>query len=387
MSRTSIVYDSSGGVTSITIDGRSIDEHIGRPVALCLHNNNQEIAKAVVDTRNLLNDFSEAVTLAFSEHPGDRALKEYYERIVNITGFFLLRLGDFSAAQQVFEHMLATLRKFESHGSAILHKGVAFHNIAVSQFLQQDFDQAVPNFLRASAEDARGGIQANQSFALKVLQDRYMQPLIDSMKISQLSIFQIWGRPQGNDIKDLLKQMQPESYLFLLQVWKSLEINKPRDNLYSRCRAFDNAKSLALIVETFLGQCCIVTRNVHVSNSYGALHRPTLKDLLKCLFENRAAWFANLDAEWRNWIQFDRNNLPADVDVKLSALLNTPLTQNNPHDGLIRGILLLGLVRNFTAHEFNPYCALTDQVHEDVISRMLAVLLALFDDLTIAGII
>jgi hypothetical protein len=90
---------------------------------------------------------------------------------------------------------------------------------------------------------------------------------------------------------------------------------------------------------------------------------------------------------WQSWAQFDKNNIPADVNIKVSDLVRKPLLPGNLHDELIRAILLLGLVRNFTAHEFEPNCHLTDQMHEDVMSRMLAVLLALFAQLRTANIV
>ena len=386
MPRTSITYDQDR-VTSIIVDGRDINEHVGRPIALSLHNNNQEIAKSVTDTMAIIKDFTEFADIAFSENPTDKRLKEYYESTLNITGMFAWRLGDFSAAETVYQNMLVALRKFESYGHLPLHKGMAFHNIAISQFMQRNFDQSIANFLRAFAEDHREGVTPEQSFALRVLDDHYIKPLVMSIQTSAGPFFQqVMGKALTNEVIDILKMLEPESRFFLLQVWKSLEINQPRDNLYSRCRAFDNAKNLALIAETFLRSCCVSTGDTRISDAYKRKRRPTLRDLLECLFDG-GQWFSDLDRMWQSWTQFDKNNIPADVDTKLSDLLEKPLLHSNPHDELIRAILLLGLVRNFTAHEFEPSCDLTGQMHEDVVSRMLAVLLVLFGDLRTASII
>lgn len=133
MPRTKIIYGEKKKVDSIVIDGKDVNEYVGRHIAMSLHSNNQEIAKAVTDTSAIINDFTEAVNLAFSENPAAKELKEYYEKMLNVTGFFSLRIGDFSRSERLYEFMLDSLRKFDGYGDAPLHKGMSFHNIALSQ--------------------------------------------------------------------------------------------------------------------------------------------------------------------------------------------------------------------------------------------------------------
>jgi hypothetical protein len=383
VTRIAIVNDPTRG-PSITIDAKRLDEYLGRDAILGLYNNNQEIAKAMSDTRWLIGKLTDVVDIGFSENPGSKDLKDIYERAVNIAGFFLYRHGDFSGAEDAYKGMLQALYKFESHGSAKLHKGLTFHNIAISQFMERNFDEAVPNFLRAINEDVRAGLPASQSFAGKILNERYVQPLIDKMKNGASPVFQqLQGKALSTEVTDTLNLLPPELMLFLLQVWLSFETNRRPDNLYSQCRAFDNAKNLALITETFLRSCCLSTANSAISNRYRALAKPKLADIMRCLFDS-ASWFGDVSSNW-GWTQFGGGNLPTEVDNKLFDLLNRPLAIQR--DQLVRAILLLGLVRNFTAHEFDPGSDLAGKIHEDVVFRMLAVLLALVDDLKQLAII
>ena len=387
MPRTEIAYGANNLIQSIRIDGKDIDQYIGRPIALNLHNNNQEIVKAVLDTRNLIDNFTNAMDLVFSEHPDATDLKRYYEETINVTGLFLLRFGDYSGAEWVYRKMLEALQHFETYGTNRLHKGMTYHNIAISQFVQRNFDEAIANDLRAFREDLLGGTSPENSFALQVLDRNYVQPLLMEMTTAANPVYHNMMRKHLSDeVIDLMKALEPSARLFLLQIWKSFEINRPRDNLYSRSRAFDNAKNLALIAETYLRYCCETTKDSAISAEYRKKVKPTLKDLMQILYSQKP-WLQDIkDKErWGTWTQFDSSKIPADIDSKLSSLLTKSVSQNTD-DYLIRGVLLLGLIRNFTAHEFEPNCVLTDHLHEHVMSWMLATLLVLSDELRTSSI-
>jgi hypothetical protein len=114
-----------------------------------------------------------------------------------------------------------------------------------------------------------------------------------------------------------------------------LEINRPRDNLYSRSRAFDNAKNLALIAETFLRRTCEVSAIPDIRAAYLATTRPRLRDIVELLFgSHRTPWFADVDSNWSRFTSFDNTNIPADVDAKISSLLTENLC--SAYDELIR---------------------------------------------------
>jgi tetratricopeptide (TPR) repeat protein len=386
MSRTEIKYGPDNRVQSIFIDGKEIDQYIGRPIALNLHNNNQEIVKAVSDTQNLINNFTDAMDLVFSEHPDVTDLKRYYEETINVTGLFLLRFGEYSGAEAIYHKMLEALQHFETYGRIHLHKGMSYHNIAISQFFQRNFDEAIANEFRAFREDLLGGTSPENSFALQVLGRNYTQPLIMIMTEAANPMFHNMMRKElSNEVIDLMSTLELGPRLFLLQILKSFEINRTRDNLYVRCRAFDNAKNLALVTETFLRNCCETTKNAIISADYIGKGKPMLKGLLEILF-GKQPWFPEIEIGWQTWAQFDPSKIPHEIDSKVSSLLTKPLSQN-VHDCLIRGVLLFGLIRNFTAHEFEPNCVLTDHLHEQAMSWMFATLLVLFSELRTSSII
>ncbi|MGA3297530.1 MAG: hypothetical protein ABSD41_08760 [Candidatus Bathyarchaeia archaeon] len=386
MTRTQVIYNEHKDVRTLLIDGRDINEFVGYPIVLSLNNNNQEITKATTDSSRILKDITDVVDLAFRENPSSIELKKYLEDFVNVAGIFLLRNGHYSAAERIYQQLLDSLVKFEAYGQTLLHKGMALHNIAIAQFLERDFDQFIANELRAYDEDVRGGTLAKDSVAFTILNLHYLGSLADAMKESSAPLFQeITGKALANEVTEMLDILDFSTKLFTLQIWKSFQLNAPRDNLYSKCRAFDNAKNLALIAETLLRGVCQKTSNHAVLKAFNAKSKPKLPDLIEFLFKN-APWFSDFEKE-RKWTQFESSSDPSrDVNNKLSSLLRNPIT-HGPHDQKLRWILILGLVRNFTAHEFEPNCDITGESHEELMSIMLTVMLNLFDELKTAQII
>lgn len=385
-----VARDQNGNIYDVIINGQSLlNVVVGRPIIDNINGNNHEIAKAIVDNESLIRDFNNQVEIVFRSIPYERGLQEFYQHVLNLNGFFHLRLGLFSSASRVYQQMHETLTHFDNNLPTPLSKGQVLHNLALSQFMQNDFDQAVPNFLRAGEEDHRtGGIDPRQSFAHEVLQSEYITPVLDYIVQQCQSMFsQIVGTTLTRDILvQWFDYINPEDQVFAIQIWKSNQVNRATDNVYSRCKQFDSIKNLCLVAETFFKTVARSTTNTSISTCFLNLTKPDLLSTLQCIFDNQS-WRTDISNLRRHYANFDSTNLPCDLNTKLATLMQPNLVHNLSEDTLVRGILLLGLIRNFTSHEFDLDTDLLNQNYQQYFVFVMSIILALFNDLRRRGVI
>ena len=127
----------------------------------------QELDKAIFDLHELLMRINRAVQ--------DRSLdiqKHIYQKSIwNDIGMYCLRHGLPQLAEVVYSEMINALKRYEESREVTVHKGLAYHNLAISLYSQCRREEARIMFEKAYEEDQRtyGSDQAEEGLAREAL--------------------------------------------------------------------------------------------------------------------------------------------------------------------------------------------------------------------------
>lgn len=261
----------------------------------------------------------------------------------NHLGIYFLENGMYSDAIAVYSDMLDTISKIEKEKTVIIHKGLALHNMGVAQLYLRNYDEGIPNILKAFDEDIKtfGKAVAEKQLASKVKMGLFKflgenldkNYLVDFNKETGLSA----------DATTLLQNMDETEKLFFAKVINSNELVQFHDDIYTRVVMLDNLANLPLLIEA------------NLKRRSGS--EQTLNPLLTQLFKGES------------WKKVYETNMPLTsydsvtaFETNLEAILQTEFSTNQQDNFISRSFLATTLMRNFTAHYLNEKLSiLSDQ--------------------------
>lgn len=264
--------------------------------------------------------------------------KEIDALVWNGLGTFFLYNGMYLDALKIYEHMLQTVWRTESNKGVSIHKGLPLHNIGVAQINLRNYDEGIPNILRAYEEDVEtfGQTNAEKMLASRVAEGLYkfVSKVVDNNYLTE------FNRYSGLNIKNtitLMQNMNEAEKLFFAKIINSKKLVTFHDDIYTRVTTFDNLKNLCLLLESNLRR------------------RSKGTDLLPGLIINifqKEPWekYYETNKALKN---FDRTSAVADFEQKLEKIAKLKAAGKPDIDFVVSNFLTTVLVRNFTAHYLN----------------------------------
>jgi len=106
----------------------------------------------------------------------------------------------------ICEHMLHTISNVESKQDVSIHKGLPLHNLGVTQVNLKNYDEGIPNILRAYEEDIE---TLGQSEAEKQLAYKVKEGLFDFVsRVVDNNFLKEFNQSSGLTVKDTMSVMQ-----------------------------------------------------------------------------------------------------------------------------------------------------------------------------------
>jgi hypothetical protein len=260
--------------------------------------------------------------------------KEIDASVWNELGLYFLNNRMFLDAAMVYQHMLDVIPKIEQEKGITIHKGLPLHNLGVAQIRLKNYDEGIPNILRAYDEDVAtygkteaDGSLANQvkegliSFISKVVDGNYLKWFNDNSGLTIKNTF------------SLLTNMDETEKLYFAKIVTSKKLLTFHDDVYTRNAMLDNLRDLALLLESNL-------KRRSGENRY--------------LPESIAAIFSE---EWKNHFvandalkNFDGTRAVQSFQDNVNAIRILRSSGRPEVDFLTNSFLTTALVRNFAAH-------------------------------------
>lgn len=262
----------------------------------------------------------------------DTTKKEIDASVWNDLGLFFLHNRMYLDALKIYEHMLQTISELESQQSVAIHKGLPLHNIGVAQINLKNYDEGIPNVLKAYEEDIEifGSTRAETQLAYKVKQGLFdfTSRVIDN---NYLKEFNKLSRLNVKNTSSLMENMDEAEKLFFAKIVNSKKLIAFHDDIYTRVTMFDDLKNLCLILESNLKR------------------RSGRTDYLPKLITNI---FSN--EEWTKYFEANRTltsyNSIADFENKLKSIESLKVSSKSEVNFITSNFLTTSLIRNFTAH-------------------------------------
>jgi tetratricopeptide (TPR) repeat protein len=132
--------------------------------------------------------------------------KEIESSVWNHLGIYFLNNGMYSDAVMVYTHMLEAIAEVEAKQKVEIHKGLALHNMGVAQLYLKNYDEGIPNILKAFEEDVKtfGKASAEKQLASKVKEGlfEFSGKIIDGNYLKEFTT------ESGMPVKDTISLMQ-----------------------------------------------------------------------------------------------------------------------------------------------------------------------------------
>ncbi len=239
----------------------------------------------------------------------------------------------YSDAEKIYQDMLSTIQEIERTNKVTLHKGMALHNLGITQFIQRKFDEAIPNILEAYAEDVRrvGPVKAKDLMANRFKLDSSFVPGIKKGV----------GTLRASSTMDLLKKLTENEFLLFGRIILTNKYHQFRKDMYSGIVRFDNLRSLCLLLEVFL------KRKTGTSQGFGSMIESGFNGNWVSLYKRHAPDKTHFDG-------VTVSDAVAKFETNLK-LLDGPLGGTSQDDFLARCFMTTVLVRHFTAHYFDAF--------------------------------
>jgi hypothetical protein len=263
--------------------------------------------------------------------------------IWNNYGFFFIGLGMYSDAEKIYQDMLATIQEVERTRKVKMHKGLALHNLGITQFIQRKFDEAIPNILEAYAEDVKtvGPKKAKNLMANRFKEDLFglVGGELDSSFLP--GIKKGAGALRASSTTDLLENLSESEFLLLGRIILTNKYHHFREDVYSWTVRFDNLRSLCLLLEVFL------KRKTKSTQGFGSMIESAFKGDWVSLYKKHAPSRTHFDAA-------TLTDAVANFEANLK-FLDGPLGGKPEDDFLARCFMTTVLARHFTAHYFDAF--------------------------------
>lgn len=312
----------------------------------------RDIINRTFETRKLIDESLrlKEQNIAFRDIKGTKK-KEIEAPVRNDLGLYFLNNGMYLDGLKIYEHMLQTIPKVEAAKSVTIHKGLPLHNMGVAQINLRNYDEGIPNILKAYEEDIDtfGEAEAEKMLASKVVGGLFdfISKVVDNNYLGE------FNRQSGLNVKNtitLMQNMNAAEKLFFVKIVNSKKLITFHDDIYTRVAMFDNLKNLCLLLESNLRR------------------RSKRTDLLPGLIINifhKEPWKKYYEA-YKNLKNFDRKNAVADFEQNLEKIEKLKAAGKPDIDFVVSNFLTTVLVRNFTAHYLNEKLdILSDRVKYD----------------------
>ncbi len=305
----------------------------------------------VMEDRELEALLKNTVQYALEMRKGIRAcLDEKRERVLsapvkvglddsvwNDLGLYFLSNFMPDEAVQVYSDML-DLTQFLEAKSGHVHKGLALYNMGIAQINLRNYDEGIPNVLKAYEEDKLkiGEAKAKLELAYRVKEGilDFTSQVIDN---NYLKDFMNFSR-LGANIRtyDLLGNMEEAEKLFFAKIVNSKKLVTFHDNIYTKVLMFDNIKNLCLIIES------------NLRRRKGT--RGLLPDLVGQVFASES-WEPYFETDKRRGSSaFINYSSVSDFDSKVDRIEKYSPSGASADDFHLKNFLTATLIRNFTAH-------------------------------------
>ena len=266
----------------------------------------------------------------------DTDRKEIDSSVWNHLGIYFLSNEMHSDAVKVYTHMLDTIAEVETKQNVKIHKGLPLHNLGVAQLYLRNYDEGIPNILKAFEEDTKtlGKTEAEKRLASRVKEGliEFSGKIIDG---NYLKDFMTGTGLTGKDTLTLMQNMDETEKLFFAKVVNSSKLVQFHDDIYTRVLMYDNLGNLALLLESNLKRRSTFTE--------------TLPGLVARIFKGNS---------WQKIYQGYIGTLTnyrslANFETKLSSILTGAFSKNSNENFIIRNFLATSLIRNLTSHYIN----------------------------------
>jgi len=295
--------------------------------------NPKELILKVLETRKAID---EALRLkeqsAVLRNIKDSTRKEIDASVWNELGLYFLNNRMYLDALITYEHMFRTILDVEKEHGVEVHKGLPLHNIGVAQINLRNYDEGIPNILKAYEEDIKtfGKAKAKDMLAHKVKEGLFgfVSRVIDKNYLPE------FNRSAGLNISNtisLLDNMNEAEKLFFAKIITSKKLVTFHDDVYTKVVMFDNLRNLGLLLESNL-------RRRSKKKEY-------LPILIKKIFSNE---------EWKKYFATNEKlksyNDVKDFQDKLKKIDKLKASGKRKVDFVTNNFLTIALMRNFTAH-------------------------------------
>jgi len=215
-----------------------------------------------------------------------------------------------------------------------IHKGLPLHNIGVAQINLRNYDEGIPNILKAYEEDIKslGSAKAEKQLAYRVKEGLFdfVSRVIDNNYLRE------FNNQSGLKVKEtisLMQNMDEAEKLFFAKTVNSKKLVAFHDDIYTRVTMFDNLKNLGLLLESNL------KRRSHRTEQLPGLITNIFKESWKKDYEASKALTSYSSV--------------ADFESKLETIEKLKPSGKPIDDFVTSNFLTITLVRNFTAHYLN----------------------------------
>lgn len=299
----------------------------------------REIITRTFETRKLIDESLkiQEQNITFRTIEGT-AKREIEASVWNDLGLYFLNNGIYLDALRIYEHMLQTIPKLESAKSMAIHKGLPLHNIGVAQINLRNYDEGIPNILKAYEEDIDtfGETEAEKMLASKVMGGlfNFISKVVDNNYLGE------FNSQSGFNVKKtitLMQNMNAADKLFFAKTINSKKVVTFHDDIYTKVTMFNNLKNLCLLLESNLRR--------------RSKRTDLLPGLIIGIFQ-KEPWEKYYEAN-KSLKNFDRTNAVADFEQKLEKIEKLKATGKPDIDFTVANFLTISLVRNFTAHYLN----------------------------------
>jgi hypothetical protein len=258
-----------------------------------------------------------------------------------------------------FSHMLSAISRLEKKFGHI-HKGLPLYNMGIAQIGLANFDQGIPNVLKAFDEDKLklGEIAAKKELAYKLKDDLldFTARIVDNNYLKEFVTTSGLG---VNHILDLLTNMEEPEKLFFAKLVNSRQLVDFHEDAYTKAVLFDNLKNLCLILESNLRR------------------RKGVKGLLPRLVVSafsKEPWITYFDSERKKRTAgLTGYSDVRDFNWKVRAIEAYSPIGTESEDFHLKNFLATTLIRNFTAHNLDESIEVLNgpQEYENAFSRVL----------------
>ena len=295
--------------------------------------NAKQVIFKVFETRRAIDDIlrlkEENIVL---RNIKDSKRKEIDASVWNELGLYFLNNRMYLDALITYEHMLQTISNAEKEHRAEIHKGMPLHNIGVAQINLRNYDEGIPNILKAYEEDVK---TFGKTKAKGMLANKVKEGLFDFIsKVIDNNYLQEFNRRTGLKISktaSVLDNMNEAEKLFFAKIITSKKLVMFHDDVYTKVVMFDNLRNLGLLLESNL-------KRRSKTKEY-------LPELIKKIFHSE---------EWKKYFvaneKLKRYADVKDFQDKLIQIDKLKASGKPKIDFVTANFLTIALMRNFTAH-------------------------------------